>query len=153
MFFRYVGNWNNASGHATPCRRTPTRADESDGLCCRVRATATFYYLLAAPARNPLPSGSLGWAEGGAKRRARSSDGRVLKLLSSCVFWLGGSVLVRMSRSGWLKNWAFGRHDRFLGATAGEGCAMVRRRGRGYCPGRLSLRFAFYRLDCDRRRS
>ena len=103
--------------------------------------------------RRPSPSGSLGWVEGVSKHRARSSDGdEVVELLSeNACFRLVTSVLVRLGRASWLKNSDRGRHDVFLGATAGVRCSMVYRRGRGYRPGRLSLRFVFYHFDRGRR--
>ena len=118
-----------------------------------MRAAAGVSFLLAAQARKPSPSWSLGWAEGASKRRARSSDGdEAIEILSeySC-FRLVGSVFVRHGRTSWFNNWDRGRHDPFSGATAGVRCSMVCGRGRGCCSGRFSLRVAFYRLDHGRR--
>ena len=41
----------------------------------------------------------------------------------------------------------------FGGAAAGVRCAMVCRRGRGWCPGRYSWRFTIYRIIRCRRQS
>ena len=51
---------NNAASRATPCRRTPTRVDESDGL--RRRATASLHVFLVAQARKPSPVLPLHWS-------------------------------------------------------------------------------------------
>ena len=63
----------------------------------RVRAAASFLFFLAAQARKLSPSGSLGWAEGSPKCRARRGNGdEAFKLLSEFSrFWLVGSVFMR----------------------------------------------------------
>ena len=83
----------------------------------RVRVAAILFLFLAAQARELALSGSLGWAKGALKRRARNSDadaavnGDVLRV--SSVFRVDHSVLVPFDRSSWLKNWACDRHDSF----------------------------------------
>ena len=54
-------------------RLTTTIVVESDGVHGRVRASLCF--VLAAQARKPALSASLGWAEEAPKRHARNSDG------------------------------------------------------------------------------
>ena len=83
----------------------------------------------------------------------RNSDGgAAIEYLSvSSVFWVYPSVLVLFGRSCCLKNCDCYRHDFFSGATAGVRCAMVCRCGRGWCPGRHSLRFTIHRISRGRR--
>ena len=83
----------------------------------------------------------------------RNSDGgAAIEYLSvSSVFWVYPSVLVLFGRSCCLKNCDCYRHDFFSGATTGVRCAMVCRCGRGWCPGRHSLRFTIHRISRGRR--
>ena len=146
-------SWNNAPRHTTPSRQTTTSVDESEGLRCRVRAAASLFLFLVAQDRKLSLSGCLGRAEG-AKSHVRNSNGDAAIEVSSVssVFLLACSVFVMVSRSSRRKSWACGRHG-FLGAATGVRCAMVCGRGRNYCSGRLSLKFAFYRLDRGHRNS
>ena len=87
---------------------------------CRVRATASLVLFLAAQARELSLSGSLAWAKGALKRRARNGGadaaGEVLRV--SSVFLVNHSVLVPFDPSSWLQNRACDRNDFFLGVTA-----------------------------------
>ena len=118
-------------------------------MACVVACVPPSASPLAAQAKKPSPSGSLGWVEAASKRRARNSDrNEANELLSeSSCFGLVGLVFVRLGRASWLKKCDRGHHDLSWDATAGVGCSTVCRRGRGHWHDRVSLRFEFYRLD------
>ena len=139
--------WKNAPRHTTPSRQTATSVDESDGLRCRVRAAASLFFFLVAQDRKISLSGCLGWAEGALKHHARNNNGdaaiEVLSVISVFV------SLLRF-RDGWPIE-----QDEKLGLR--PAWSLLRHHHRGimryvlwawlYCSGRLSLGFAFYRLD------
>ena len=63
--------------------------------------------------------------------------------LGSCAVW----AIELVEKLGLPPPWYF------WGVTPRVRCAMVCRRGRGWCPGRHSLRFTIYRISCGRRQS
>ena len=130
-----------------------TKTDESRRERRHASSRAPLLFCFAAQAWNLSLSASLAWAEGALKCHPRNSDGGVaIEVLSvSSVFWVDPSVLVLFGRSCCLKNCDCYRHDFFSGATAGVRCAMVCRCGRGWCPGRHSLRFTIHRISRGRR--
>ena len=144
---------NNLGERTASHNAQPTNSDEHvrERRCVlsRARHRQPLLCFLVAQGRKLSLSGCLGWAEGTLKRHVRNSNGDAAIEVSSVssVFLLVCSIFVMVGRSNRPKKWACGRHDFVLGATAGVRCAMVCGRGRGYCSGRLSLRFAFYRLD------
>ena len=145
--------WNNAPRHTTPSGQTATSVDERAKVCvvacALVPASFSFWW-------RRIGSYHSQDVVGGHREPSSATCGTaaVMQLSRSRAYALFlCSVFVMVGRSSRPKNWACGRHDFLVGATADLRRAMVCGRGRGCCFGRVSLRFAFYRLDRGRRHS
>lgn len=142
-------------GHILPELQTRTRVKKGDGRRPRACAAAARYLDFVAQTRMLRHSGSLERAEGHLEHLAKNSDGgsAIQCLNASSQLWIDRSGAVLFGLFELVVESSIGTAIVGLGATMGARCAMVCRRGCGYCPGRRSSRLTKYRLGRRHRQS